>query len=87
MAFLTGRMMMWVIASAAAMGVVAALYFGAINRGKRIAIDGVNKQISERREAVRSTNHRINMDTLEREAELAEQKSRIIDKWSKPSSQ
>lgn len=87
MAFLTGRMLMWVSMSAAALGVVAALYLGAVNKGKRINDEKWRAAVSQKVEQQRNVNHQINMDTLEREAELARRKSEIIEKWSEQPSQ
>lgn len=81
MAFLTNRVLLWVITSAGLLGVIAAVYGGAINKGIKLRDALWKKAVTERQVSVREKNHDINMQSLENEEAMRIRIMEIKRKW------
>lgn len=85
MAFLSGRVLMWVAASAVSLAIITAFYTGAVNRGIKLRDDlwktvVVKKQTQDGR-ANASVENRQKAADQDLNAEI----KRIRDKWAAPS--
>lgn len=83
MAFLTNRVLLWIITSASILGVAAAFYTGALNRGIKLR-DELWRTVVERKEKEdRRANERVLDQQRIEDRELKKRIEEIKEKWSR----
>ncbi len=81
MAFLTGRVLTWLIVGGAGLTIVATLWLSGLSKGKAIVDRMWRTAVVERVEAVRSKNFQLNRETLGTDSDRLAQEAEINERW------
>lgn len=84
MGFLTGRLVMWVVAGGISVAIIIGLYTGAIQKGASAEFARWQTVVIERKQAVREVNHSLNNRTAEYDRNLQLEEQRIYERWAHP---